>query len=431
MPSPPQVSLRVSAVPVVTHAMAGGGIGVLGELQIVNEGPAVLGAHLRVTVTASGDGDTAGEPDPAADRRDGAGGLAADPGAGGTRVELGTVTVPVDLPAHGIANPPAVPSPLDPAAMARLTGPVAGTVRAEVVVDGLVAAVQDCPVQLLGAGQWAGRPVTLALETLAAFVQSQDPALGPVLAAAALPADAGYLDGPDRVDDQVRALAEAVLDRGITLLPADPGWPSAPQRVRGPSDLLGDRAGSALDLALLLAACLERAGLHALIWIADDGPILGYWRDDRSLPAAAVTDVDGVVNLVDLGLIGAVDPTELAGGVGDVTRAMRACGPRLHGDLSGAPACSTSARHAGSASTRCRSGRSRRTARCTGSRARRPHPVPARPIRPARIGRNPAASRPAPSGPHRLRRRASSSGRTRCWTSACATGCSTIPAAAR
>ena len=347
MPSPPpQVSLQVSAIPIISAAMAHNGIGVLGELRIANHGPSITGAGLRVTAQADDN----------------------PPGGDGAAV-LGTVTVPIDLPAHGTTLPPAVPSPLAPDAMRRLTSSAAGRIRVEVIVDGHAAAEQACQVRLLAADQWAAAPVPLALETLASFVRPQDPALdglletvarrlqrhpedadtpsapdtaGPAnpVTAAAVPTSgtvAGYLDGPERVDEQARALFETVRSRAIQLLDPDPGWPGEPQRILGPGQVLGQGAGRALDVALLLAAGLERLDLHPLLWIGDRGPMVGYWREERTLPAAAVTDLDGVVNLVDLGLIGCLDPicaTDLSPDNG-FDRALAACRPRLHGDLSG------------------------------------------------------------------------------------------------
>ncbi len=340
MASSPRITLQVTAVPVFSVAMAHNGVGVLGDLRITNNGPGVRGAELRVTVFLP-------EPDPVV------GGAVPVPADGescrGCGVDLGSVTVPIDLPTVGTAAPTAVPSPLETATVAAITGPVDGVVRVEVLVDGRPEATENRPIRVLGANRWAAAPVTLALEMLAAFVLPQDPALDAVLGGGGDPGaghagagvtdpghpEPGYLDGPESVDERARAIFDALRDRGIRLLEPDPGWPGAPQRIRGPGQVLQDGDATALEVALLLAAALERTGLHPLVWIGADGPLVGYWREDRSLPAAAVTDIDGVVNLVDLGLLGTVDPTLATASVpdADFRRAVAACHPRLHGDL--------------------------------------------------------------------------------------------------
>ncbi len=337
----PRIGLRVTAMPVLTQAMAHCGVGVLESLQVCTAGPAGLAAvaaQLRVTVSA-GQGVAAEQP--------------ANLASIGP-VVVGSVTVPVELPAAGTVAP-TVPALLDPTAVARLPAPVAATLRASVLVDEHEVAVAECPVTVLGGGQWVARPVPLALELLAAHVLPQDPAVDAILTEAARPLESevgldtsaalpvgrptdGYPIEPERVDERVRAIVDAVGARRIRLADPGPGWPQEPQQIRTPTQVLGDGAGTALDLAALVAACLERRGLHPLIWITGARPLLGYWREDRTLPAAAVTDVDGVVNLVDLGLIGCLDVAVVAGTAGDpvtdtFARAVAACRPPLHGDL--------------------------------------------------------------------------------------------------
>jgi hypothetical protein len=331
----PQVSLEVAAVPVLSRALAHAGVGALDDLRITNGGPAVAGAELRVTVATAGTGSVDADPD--------------------REFALSTVTVPVDLPAFGSVSP-AVPAVPDPAALSEVADTVPGTVRVAVLVGAAEVATAECPVTVIGHDRWAGHPIPLALELLAVHVLPQHPALDPVLALAArlLAPDGsaggrlveGYVAEPDRVDERVRAIVQAVHAQRIRLLAPDAHWPTGPQQIRHPGQVIGESASSALDLALLVAACLERIGVHPLVWIADPGPAVGYWREDRTLPAAATTDVDGVVNLVDLGLIGGVDPARIAAPDADAPRddaghpgtagwdgAVAACRSLLHDGL--------------------------------------------------------------------------------------------------
>ncbi len=79
--------------------------------------------------------------------------------------------------------------------------------------------------------------------------------------------------------------------------------------MRTPDEVLTGRVGTRLDAALVYAATLEQSGLYPLIWILPGHVLVGYWRAERSLPATATTEFDGLVNLVDLGLIRVVDPS--------------------------------------------------------------------------------------------------------------------------
>jgi hypothetical protein len=322
--APSQFSLQVTAVPVLTYAMARNRIGILGPV--------------RITGSAS---PAAASPDPATQQ----------PVAAAIRVEvdgpagsLGHAEARVELPAPGGGTTlPSMPSPLDPAALAGLTHQGPGQVRVSLLVDGVPADEHTLPVRVLAARQWAPQPVMLGLEMLASHVMPQDPALTGLLeqvaerlaASAGSNAVRGYRDGPERARAVAEMVLEQVRSRGIHRQdpPTDwAGWadPAVRPDLRTPGEVLAGGTGSDLDIALLLAAALERAGLHPLIWLTGRSAFTGYWCEQRWLPASAVTDVDGVLNLVDLGLIGLdrdpsgppADPADVIG-VLDVASARR------------------------------------------------------------------------------------------------------------
>src|SRR5687768_9296531 len=121
----------------------------------------------------------------------------------------------------------------------------------------------------------------------------------------------GYADGPERVDEIVAAIADAMQRRGIRYSEPPVSWSDLGQQVRTPGDVLTWRVGTPLDTVVLLAAALEQAGIRPLLWLADGHAFLGYWREERSAESAATTDAAPLVNLVDLGLIGLVETTLL------------------------------------------------------------------------------------------------------------------------
>src|SRR4051794_8189875 len=154
---------------------------------------------------------------------------------------------------------------------------------------------------------------------VAAYVQPNHPAVTGLVAEASdlleertgSGALEGYAAGPERVDETVAAIAEAISRRGVRHSEPPASWSDLGQQVRSPGDVLTWRVGTPLDTVVLLAAALEQAGVRALLWLAEGHAFLGYWREERSAESAATTDAAPLVNLVDLGLIGLVETTLL------------------------------------------------------------------------------------------------------------------------
>ena len=219
--------------------------------------------------------------------------------------------------------------------------------------------------------------------------------------------------GPERVDEIVAAIADAMQRRGIRYSEPPASWSDLGQQVRSPGDVLTWRVGTPLDTVVVLAAALEQAGIRPLLWLAEGHAFLGYWREERSAESAATTDAAPLVNLVDLGLIGLVETTLLT--------SMGEPGADLHRP----------------AYTAWLTGELDRILGVTDvHRARKDgiFPLPARardedgvlqvveyrPRAQRATAIEPGADGARAAGPRR--RRGCSSGRTRCSTSACATG---------
>ena len=160
------------------------------------------------------------------------------------------------------------------------------------------------------------RPV-LSLELLASFVQPNHPAVGPVVArAAAILADrtksgslqVTYVD-PERIDAIVEAVFTAVHELDVYYAEPPASWGYG-QKVRTPGDVFEQRVGTCLDTTVALASCLEHLGITPVIWVARGHAFLGYWRrGEQGLPDAASLQVAPGANAVDLGLMGVVETT--------------------------------------------------------------------------------------------------------------------------
>jgi len=81
------------------------------------------------------------------------------------------------------------------------------------------------------------------------------------------------------VDRQVQALWCALLfELPLAYINPPPTFTAASQRLRSPSEVIQGRRGTCIDLALLLAACLEYVEIYPAIVVLRDHAFPAYWR---------------------------------------------------------------------------------------------------------------------------------------------------------
>ncbi|PXA70826.1 DUF4011 domain-containing protein [Cryobacterium arcticum] len=289
------LTLSITATPVLSYALAHNRINVVGRVGVDNRGPMLRAAVLRLEVLSAGD-------------------------------SLGSIRdLVVDLAADRAATFTDVSLTVDPAAMLPVEEQRPATIRASLLLDGRTVASADEPIQLLAAHQWIAQPVDLALEMLSAHVLPNDPEVQRLLGEAAALLEArtgsaampGYQAGPERVDQVVEAVFVAMRARGIRYATPPASWADDGQKVRTPGEVLGraeapgSAVGTCLDTVVVMAAALEQAGLHPLLWVVTGHAFLGYWREEETLGAPALTDVAEVINLIDLDLIRLVETTQV------------------------------------------------------------------------------------------------------------------------
>lgn len=134
---------------------------------------------------------------------------------------------------------------------------------------------------------------------LPSFVLSRDPAVVTIVESAqralmAITDDPGVgFDGYQRslsaagvdgvVDRQVRAIWHALLgDHAMSYINPPPTFSEQSQRLRRPAELLQIRRGTCIDLALLLAACLEFVNIHPVLFLLRNHALVGYWRSEAA-----------------------------------------------------------------------------------------------------------------------------------------------------
>src|SRR3954447_2017505 len=186
------VSIEITSTPVLSYALAHNRVPVIHRLALTSSAP-LHGATVTLSV------------------RDPEGPL-------GAAVEL-----TADLEEGRTTVLPDIALTLDPAAMLQVDSRRPGVIDVHVVADDHVLGSAGTPVQVLAAQQWLATPLPLALEMLAAHVQPNHPAIPRLIEEAADLLDLhtgsnlidGYDGGPERVDQIVAALGEALRNRGI------------------------------------------------------------------------------------------------------------------------------------------------------------------------------------------------------------------------
>jgi hypothetical protein len=82
------------------------------------------------------------------------------------------------------------------------------------------------------------------------------------------------------VDLQVQAIWAAIsLDFGLSYINPPPSYSENAQRLRTPSRVLKEKRGTCIDLALLMAACLEWVEIYPVIFSLVDHAFPGYWKN--------------------------------------------------------------------------------------------------------------------------------------------------------
>lgn len=207
---------------------------------------------------------------------------------------------------------------LDAGFLSGLKETVRGELRFTLLVGDEEAAHGLFPIEFLPPSQWGGSAA--APELLAAFVRPNDPAIDLILrdaaerlaAAGRLAAIDGYRsEGKRRPWEIAEAIWSSIAARGITYVLPPASFERQGQKVRGPSDIWERRVGTCLDTSLLLAACLEQAGLNPLIVLTSGHAFVGLWLKDEGFGTASIDEVEHLRKRRDLSEIVFIETTLL------------------------------------------------------------------------------------------------------------------------
>ena len=131
---------------------------------------------------------------------------------------------------------------------------------------------------------------------LPSFVLPSDPAIQRVTRAArrylqALTDDPlagfdGYQRSTEKDCDSVHKQAQAVwnallLDHRLSYINPPPSFEKQSQRIRTPSQIATQKRGTCIDLALLLAACLEEVDIYPALFLLTGHAFVGYFTSEQ------------------------------------------------------------------------------------------------------------------------------------------------------
>jgi len=171
----------------------------------------------------------------------------------------------------------------------------------KVTWNGKIRRFDTKPIKLLAIDEWVDTPELDAY--LPSFVFPRDRAVARVIDSAqrylmALNDDSGAgFDGYQGLDPNAKDPSETVdlqalaiwsalsYDLPVSYINPPPTFTEFSQRLRTPSDVIEGRRGTCIDLALLLAACLEYVGIYPVVFLLKGHAFPGYWRSEDARQA--------------------------------------------------------------------------------------------------------------------------------------------------
>jgi hypothetical protein len=93
----------------------------------------------------------------------------------------------------------------------------------------------------------------------------------------------GYQEAATGVDHQVRAIWTALVNEyRFQYINPPPAYSNQTQRLRTPTEIVRSNTGTCIDLALLLASCLEYVGIYPVVVLLTGHAFVGYWRSEEA-----------------------------------------------------------------------------------------------------------------------------------------------------
>tara|TARA_Y100001933_G_scaffold264759_1_gene332372 strand:- start:29093 stop:32149 length:3057 start_codon:yes stop_codon:yes gene_type:complete len=162
-------------------------------------------------------------------------------------------------------------------------------------------------IDVLAFNEWHGSGSLV--ELTAAYILPNHPQVQHILSTASkilrkkVPGAAldGYQSGSSqRVMDIAFAIYTAIGQLQISYINPPASFENSGQKVRFPDDMANYQLGTCLDLSMLMAACLEQAGLYPLLVIIRGHAFVGVWMHDTHYAYATMDEPTSLSKRVDL-----------------------------------------------------------------------------------------------------------------------------------
>ena len=200
------------------------------------------------------------------------------------RVDLGRETPEVDLADESVGDGITVPLISE---LARSLGEAVQTsILVHVHWEGQTLYRQTHSITLAPANEWKLDQKDSCW--IPSFIQPRSPAVSDIIGAAQKylrcleddPAASfkGYQSA--NVEPQVQAIWTAIaFDYALDYTEPPPAYRSESQRLRTPSEVVAEKRGTCIDLAILFASCLEWIGIYPVLILNEGHAYPGYWSE--------------------------------------------------------------------------------------------------------------------------------------------------------
>lgn len=163
--------------------------------------------------------------------------------------------------------------------------------------DAAPIATYEQDIEALARNEWGG--ASTMPELLASFIMPNDPAIATLLReTSAILSSAGKDGRLDAYQSQSRkrvweltsALWSAVCARKLTYVEPPASFERSGQKIRTPSDVLGQGLATCLDTAVLFAAALEQMGLNPVVVMLEGHALAGAWLQPTQFGSLTTED---------------------------------------------------------------------------------------------------------------------------------------------
>ena len=241
----------------------------------------------------------------------------------GPTLDLASAPLQISVPALEPGEVYSVPAsdlhwPLSLSALLNIDAPAETLLHLQEDGDS-AGASSSAQIAVLPADQWWAEGIR---ESLAAFIRPQSEAIGELIEETSAVLEhytgsaeiAGYHSGPGRVRQLVRAVYHALGSLNLAYTRNTESLLAGGHRIRPPAEILAAGRATALELATVFSAALERVGIHSVLAISDRHILLGWLSEPHRLPAPVVDSPSQVATIADSQLFEVADLTGIFGG---------------------------------------------------------------------------------------------------------------------